>query len=197
MEETNPIEVAVIIAMAIVLTLVPILVLKGRARRRWRAAAAPTGLPLVHAARIEKLVPGGELVAQEDSRPVYWGPASGLQDQVVTSVLGVLRDEPPEAFVVSTDGSPLGGPTFSTGDAEFDQAIVVGAKDSEAGCAYLTPRRRAALRKFFVALPEGALSAGRIGRVHDGRMGTKELIRTLVAVKDALDGLSDSTPAGA
>ena len=47
MEETNPMEVAVIVAMAIVLTLVPILVLKGTVRRRWRAAAEQTGLPLM------------------------------------------------------------------------------------------------------------------------------------------------------
>lgn len=192
MEETNPWEVAAIFATAITCTLAPILLIHWRIRSRWRAAAAATGLPLLRKTCIEADTAGGRLEAKEELRPVYLGPASDLRNQVVTRVLGILDRPLPEAFVASTDGSCTGGPTFTTGDAEFDASVVVGAKDADAGRAYLTPPRRRALLRFFAAVPRGALSDGRVGHVRDGRMGAAELTRTLVAVKVALAELMDA-----
>lgn len=194
MEETDPWEQAAVVAIALVCAITPILIIGWRLRRRWRAASAATGLPLLGKKCIEADTAGGQIEAKEDFRTVYVGPASDLPDQVVTRVLGILDSPPPEAFVASTDGSCIGGPAFTTGEAEFDASVVVGAKDADAGRAYLTPARRRALLRFFAAVPRGALSAGRVGRVRDGRMGAAELTRTLVAVKVALADLQDGQP---
>lgn len=190
MGETGPWEMAAMVGLAVVLTVAPILIIKWRTRGSWRVAATTTALPLVEETRIEASVPGGRIVAYEDDRPVNVG--LDLEHQVVTSVLGIPEAPPPAHFVASTGGVMTGGPTFATGDAEFDAAVVVGSKDVEAGRTYLTPGRRKALLRFFAALPEGALSAGRIGRIRDGRMRAKELTRTIQAVKNALEDLSDA-----
>ncbi len=154
MEETDPWEQAAVVAIALVCAITPILIIGWRLRRRWRAASAATGLPLLGKKCIEADTAGGRIEAKED----------------------------------------FGGPAFTTGEAEFGASVVVGAKDADAGRAYLTPARRRALLRFFAAVPRGALSAGRVGRVRDGRMGAAELTRTLVAVKVALADLQDGQP---
>jgi hypothetical protein len=187
MEDTvGPLGGLVITVVVVTFTIVPLLIWRARVRRRWRQAATVSGLPLPKGTGIEAKVLGGRLVAGEEYRMVVGSET----DQVVTSVLGILDLRPPEAFVASTDGGPPGGPTFTTGEVEFDQVVVVGSKDIEAGREYLTPRRRKALLRFFATVPQGALCHGRIGNVRDGRMFAKELTRTVLAVKNVLEDLN-------
>lgn len=187
MEDASAWEWALLVGGFLVISLVPALAWHRRILKRWRTAAAATGLTLTGAKQIKARVPGGALEAGEGSRIVYL--SSDLPEQVVTSVVGFLDTEPPEFFVASTDGGPVGGSPFTTGDDDFDKVVVVGAKDAEAGQAYLTPRRRKALLEFFTALPRGGLAGRRVGYARDGRMGTDELTRTLRAVKNVLEGL--------
>ena len=193
MEDANVWEMAILFGVVLVGTLLPLFIWRRRVRLRWRRAAAGAGLPFTGDNCIQISVPGGKVVAGEAFRTVSASAGSDLADQVVTSVLGILDTEPPAAFVASTNGAPLGGPIFTTGDTEFDATVVVGSKDLAEGQAYLTPRRRKALLTFFSTLPQGCLSAGRIGRVRDGRMYTGELTQTLLAVKQALEGLERSS----
>ncbi len=165
------------VGICVVPTIAFILFFNRMVRNRWRRAAIATGLPLSGRTSIEASVPGGSLRALEDFHLV--SSDSDCPHQVRTSVLGVLSVPPPECFVASTHAPLLGGPTFTTGDAEFDATVVVGAKDHDAGRAYLTPRRRTALLRFFAVLPKGTLFEGRITHIRDGRMRAEQLTRTI------------------
>jgi hypothetical protein len=190
MEDPSPMEVVVLAAITVTLTLVPLFFIMRMIRKRWRQAAAAAGLPLAKATRIEASVPGGELLAYEDTRLVRIGSRPNSH-QVFTSVWGALRTSPPELFEASGQGALTTAPTFTTGDAEFDETVVVAAKDADAGREFLTPRRRKALLKFLAAVPDGGLFGNGIGYTRDGRMRSKELTRTILAVKNALAELDD------
>jgi len=185
MEDTNWMELAVIAGIVVGFTFVLLLFTTKTIRKRWRQAAAATGLPLVEATRIEGGVPGGKLVAYEGDRLVRVGRGH----QVTTTVMGDLRVSPPDLFEASPQGAITTAPSFTTGDAEFDEAVVVAAKDIDAGREFLTPRRRKALLKFFAAVPEGGMFGSVIGRTRDGRMRSKALTRTIMAFKSALEEL--------
>ncbi len=165
-----------------------------RRARAWQQACARLGPPFVEdegGAAVDVEVAGGRIQGADASRRVY-SAASGLHPhQAGYYIIGVPSGQLPPHFVADVQGVAIGGPQLQLGDPDFDREVVVGSSDHEAVRRFLGAGRRAALRRFFAAVPDARISSDRIVISADGRPDAGRLHMQLAATRDLLAALAD------